>query len=75
MKKFYINGVLLGTQNVTGVLGTNANGMSIGAYGGFNGGRSYYYSGDIATMKFYNRTLTDTEVLQNYNATKSRFGL
>ena len=75
LKKFYINGVLLGTQNVTGVLGTNANGMSIGVYGGYNGGRGYYYTGDIATMKFYNRALTDAEVLQNYEATKTRFGL
>lgn len=75
LKKFYINGVLLGTQNVTGGFTTNANGMSIGAYGGFSGAKAYYYSGDIATMKFYNRALTDAEVSQNYNATKSRFGL
>ena len=77
LKRFYINGVLLGTQTVTGGFTTNANGMSIGAYGGFTAstGRSYYYSGDIATMKFYNRVLTDAEVSQNYQATKSRFGL
>lgn len=75
LKKFYINGVLLGTQTVSGTLTTNANGMSIGVYGGFNGTRGYYYNGDIASIKFYNRTLSDTEVLQNYNVTKTRFGL
>jgi hypothetical protein len=75
LKNFYINGVLLGTQTVTGGFTTNANGMSIGAYGGFSGAKSYYYSGDIATMKFYNRVLTDAEISQNYQATKSRFGL
>lgn len=75
LKKFYINGVLLGTQTVSGGFTTNANGMSIGVYGGYNGGRGYYYTGDIATMKFYNRTLTDAEVLQNYQTTKTRFGL
>jgi hypothetical protein len=77
LKRFYINGVLLGTQTVTGGFTTNANGMSIGAYGGFSAstGRSYYYSGDIATMKFYNRVLTDAEVSQNFQATKTRFGL
>jgi hypothetical protein len=30
---------------------------------------------DIANLQIYNRALTDSEVLQNYNATKSRFGL
>lgn len=35
----------------------------------------YYSSGEIANFKIYNRVLTATEVLQNYNALKSRFGL
>jgi hypothetical protein len=29
----------------------------------------------MANVKIYNRALTSTEVLQNYNATKDRFGL
>jgi len=29
----------------------------------------------IANLMFYNRALTATEILQNYNATKTRFGL
>ena len=29
----------------------------------------------ITNIQFYNRALTDSEVLQNYNATKTRFGL
>jgi hypothetical protein len=33
------------------------------------------YAGRIASTIMYNRELTATEVLQNYNATKSRFGL
>lgn len=36
---------------------------------------AYYYSGDISSMLFYNRALSSQEVLQNYNATKTRFGL
>jgi hypothetical protein len=35
----------------------------------------YYYNGNIGTVKVYNRALTATDVLQNYNAQKSRFGL
>jgi len=33
------------------------------------------FNGKIATSKIYNRALSDAEVLQNYNALKSRFGL
>jgi len=33
-----------------------------------------YYSGNISSVQIYNIGLTATEVLQNYNATKSRFG-
>lgn len=75
LKSFYINGVLLGTQTVTGGFTTNANGMSIGVYGGQTGGRGYYFNGDIANLRFYNRVLTNAEVSQNYQATKTRFGL
>ncbi len=32
-------------------------------------------NGRIASIKVYNRNLTSTEILQNYNAVKSRFGL
>jgi hypothetical protein len=33
------------------------------------------YTGKLAVMKVYNRILTGAEILQNYNATKTRFGL
>jgi hypothetical protein len=32
-------------------------------------------SGKLSTVQIYNRALTASEVLQNYNATKGRFGL
>ena len=35
----------------------------------------YYYRGNIATTQMYNRALTATEITQNYNATRGRFGL
>ena len=38
-------------------------------------GLSQYYNGNIALSQIYNRALTAAEVLQNYNAVKSRFGL
>lgn len=33
------------------------------------------FNGDISLIKVYNRALSAAEVLQNYNATKARFGL
>lgn len=34
----------------------------------------YYYSSNLSNVQIYNRVLTASEILQNYNATKSRFG-
>lgn len=34
-----------------------------------------YFDGLVASHKAYNRALSSTEILQNYNATKHRFGL
>ena len=40
----------------------------------YNGSSSYLDS-SLSTCMIYNRALTATEILQNYNATKSRYGL
>lgn len=65
----YINGSL-SLSNYIGPIGTN-NGDSFYIGNGFNG----YFSGRIPYVNIYNRNLSESEVLQNYNATKSRFGL
>jgi hypothetical protein len=74
-RRLYINGMLVNSDGQTGTIATNTNGSSIGVYGGFNGSRGYYYNGSLAICKVYNRALSATEVLQNYNANKGRFGL
>ena len=74
--KVYINGVLsleqvIGTGNKTS--GTDAQiGME-----GTNPGGTYarLFRGKIASIKLYRKVLSPSEVLQNYNATKSRYGL
>jgi hypothetical protein len=38
-------------------------------------GSNQFFNGRIAQVQIYNRALSAQEVLQNYNATKSRFGL
>jgi hypothetical protein len=71
----YINGSVAGTGTLAGTIATNAGGMSIGAYGGYSGGRSYYYNGDQAIAKVYNKVLTQAEVRQNFNALRERLGI
>lgn len=78
-RTLYVNGVQKNSDNAIGTIVTNNGGMSIGVYGGYNpagvGSRGYYYNGDIAIVRVYNKVLTPTEVLNNYNALKGRFGL
>ena len=72
-KKIYINGVLKLTSATTGTVTQNTTGTSIiGAYGT---GQSYFFNGKIAQTAIYNKALTADEILQNYNATKARYGL
>jgi hypothetical protein len=74
-RRIYVNGVQVASDTLAYTIPTNANGSSIGVYGGYNGGRGYYYDGNIAAVRVYNKTLSSTEVLQNFNATRGRFGI
>jgi predicted outer membrane repeat protein len=67
----YIDGVL---SNGTGTLGgavyaTTTDTIQIGRRP-----TGAYWSGSVSNIQIYNRALSATEILQNYNATKSRFG-
>ena len=62
------------TASTTPSGGTYANTVNLNIGADFNGA-NYQVNGKIATVRLYNRALTATEISQNYNATKSRFGL
>lgn len=66
----YENGVLKATVDYTGV-GVSAvtNALTIGQ------GTDSYFPGKIYQVKIYNRALSETEVRQNFNANRSRFGI
>jgi hypothetical protein len=69
--KTYVDGILKSTVTA-GSVGTlyNTVAMQLGREG------SYYYTNMYLNgFKVYNRAFTNEEVLQNYNATKSRFNL
>jgi hypothetical protein len=61
-----------GAFNVGGNFVAGTNPYSVGNYGNSVDG-AYY--GEIANHTVYNRVLSAAEVLQNYNASKSRFNL
>ena len=76
--KLYINGVLqtldFGTYNVpstTSNLGFTNSGIGAYSQGGFNN----KLTGSIGSSRLYTKSLTDDEITQNFNATKTRFGL
>ena len=77
-QKIYVDGsecTLSAGGTVSGTLSTSVGGMSIGCYGGYAGSHSYWYSGDIAIVRVYNKVLSADEVRQNFEAHRGRFGL
>jgi len=70
--KIYIEGSLNVTESCTKTI-THANPIAIGDRGG-NLGNTNGIDGKIAIVQVYNRALTASEVLQNFNAVKDRFG-
>jgi len=69
----YKNGYQVGTSFTTAVPPVSS------AFNGVIGDEEYTFSvpfkGNMSSVQIYNRALTAVEILQNYNATKSRFGL
>lgn len=69
--RIYVNGVLKNTIAQTGTLGVNSVSAKIGTYTG----TTYNLTGRIANVSVYNRTLTASEIQQNFNAARGRFGI
>jgi hypothetical protein len=70
----YINGVSVGSvsHSFASILNTSAN-LYIGSYNG--GEYSQYMNGRIGITRLYSAALSSAQVLQNYNADKSKYGL
>jgi hypothetical protein len=66
----YLNGTFTGTS---GNFNNNITTQLLSIHKGFISGE--LASSQMAAIKIYNRALSAQEVLQNYNATKGRFGL
>lgn len=68
-RKFYINGVEIYSNENSITNQNTTNSISIGAYS--NG--QYAFIGALPQYSLYNRALYPSEILQNFNSTKSRY--
>ena len=69
--KVYIDGVLATTTAETKTLYNSTADLYLGT---INTSAQYLLNGNIAQVSIYNRALSASEVAQNYNATKGRYG-
>jgi hypothetical protein len=70
----FVNGTSVGTvsHNLASIL-NSTNPLYIGNYNGGEFGQ--YFDGRIGITRLYNSALTSSQVLQNFNADKSKYGL
>jgi hypothetical protein len=67
----YGDGISNTTSNTVPATALSTDNMTISS--GYGGGN--YFKGNIAQTQIYNRALSASEVLQNFNATRARFGV
>lgn len=73
----YKNGVQVQNESVVGKTTNSPSNLArlcVGASGN-DGSPLYGFIGKVDSAMFYNKALTQTEIMQNYNALKGRYGL
>ena len=73
--KAYLNGIL-GATNTSSALNNSSNMTAVRiGYSADYDASDRTFEGSVGPVRIYSITLSDTEVQQNYNAQKSRFGI
>lgn len=73
--KLWLNGIQYNLVYDTAVPSSAYNNNTVTRIG-YTVGASYpYFNGKISNLTYYNRALSAAEIIQNYNAAKTRFGL
>jgi len=69
----YVDGQSVASDSNGGIANVtdNTEPITIGAFQ--SGSSDFFLDGSVSNVSFYNRALSSTEVLQNYNALKNRF--
>lgn len=74
--KLYVDNILCGQNSSNATVGSALENLEIARYAKDVLSGNSFFQGNVANLNIYsNRGLTATEVLQNYNTTKGRFGL
>jgi len=71
--RLFVNGLLYSSTNYTGTAASGGNIRIARRWDDVANNANYFFSGDIALLRIYNRSLPSTEVIKNYNDTKTRF--
>jgi len=69
-RSFYVNNSSIVVNSTAGSAGFN--GLSVGRWGA---GASEYSTCEVSFIHVYNRVLSDSEITQNFNALRGRFGV
>ena len=71
----HINGTLIASGSPANPIRYNVQSLRIGRWGGGSGLNARHFNGRVANFWAYNRTLSADEISQNFNNTRSRFGI
>ena len=72
----YLNGSQISIASApTGTPNVTSRVIRVGRWTNEGVGNEYYYTGRVANVQIYNRALTASEIQQNFNALRSRFGI
>jgi hypothetical protein len=71
IKSVYLDGSLIGSVSSSDSYDTSGTNLYVGS----NGGNSEFLNGNLGQVQIYNRALTQQEILQNFNATRFRYGI
>ena len=72
---YYVNGKFDSTFNISSVGNISSNTNLYIAYDAAFAGSGNRFPGNISTVKIYNRALSQSEVSQNFNALRGRYGI
>lgn len=73
--KLYINQSLIQTSSGSLNLPTSDQAFVVGGNNTAGGADAIFFTGKISNVKIYNRALSDSEIKQNFDALRGRFGL
>ncbi|MFZ2125476.1 MAG: LamG domain-containing protein [Candidatus Saccharimonadales bacterium] len=75
LAKIYINGTEVYSAAYINPIRTNSSQVLTIGTTDFDGSKSYYFKGLISSVSIYNRALSGSEVQQNFNAIRDRYGI